>query len=330
MKIVLFDPSLRNSIGEPSTNLGDLIIYNAVKSFLNENFKNADVIRISTHEAIDHKNRDLIKKSDLCFVGGTNLLSSNLKEYNQWKSNIRKRIFDLPTVNNAVLLGVGWWQYQDTPSKWTASFYRKLLSNQFMHSVRDSYTSSKLSEINISNNINTSCPTTWELEGFVPDIKDKTISDVLLMLTDYHPDLKKDNDLIELLIRKFSGKIYFFPQGSNDLSYFESLELFRNNKDRFVVMRHDIDDLNDFVDSNSNFVYVGTRLHGGIRCLQKRRPAIILANDNRSIEIGKDINLAVIKRGDNGTLSNWIEGDSDFGAIRLPMNKIILWKNQFK
>ena len=43
---------------------------------------------------------------------------------------------------------------------------------------------------------------------------------------------------------------------------------------------------------------VGTRLHAGIRALQKGNQALILSVDNRATEINKDINIPVISRFD--------------------------------
>jgi polysaccharide pyruvyl transferase WcaK-like protein len=42
---------------------------------------------------------------------------------------------------------------------------------------------------------------------------------------------------------------------------------------------------------------VGTRLHAGIRALQRKRRAIILGVDNRAEEMGHDFDLPVVARG---------------------------------
>lgn len=44
--------------------------------------------------------------------------------------------------------------------------------------------------------------------------------------------------------------------------------------------------------------YVGTRLHGKIRVLNREKRAIILAVDNRAIEIANDTALPVVRRED--------------------------------
>ncbi|PWA04037.1 polysaccharide pyruvyl transferase family protein [Flavobacterium psychrotolerans] len=328
-KIVLFDPSMGDNNGSFSSNLGDIIINDSVMQFLKSDLNDYEVVRISTHVPIHSKERSLIKGSELIFVGGTNLLSSDIKVYNQWKSNYYNFLINFPIVNNAILFGVGWWQYQNSPTKYTRTFYKKLLSSNFNHSVRDSYAKNKVEELGISNCINTSCPTTWSLNGMVSDRKKQDINNVLLMLTDYHPNAEIDNKLINILLEKFSDKIFFFPQGKGDIDYIKSLKSYNENRNRFVLLNHDINDLNELIKSNSDFVYIGTRLHGGVRCLQNGISGLILSNDNRSKELGNDINLAVINRDDFSKIVDWIEFKSDFGRISLPQKNIENWKLQF-
>jgi hypothetical protein len=76
-------------------------------------------------------------------------------------------------------------------------------------------------------------------------------------------------------------------------------------------------------------VYIGTRLHGGIKCLQNGISGLILSNDNRSKELGNDINLAVVGRDDFSGIINWIDYKSKFGKISLPVENIEKWKLQF-
>jgi len=328
-KIILFDPSIKDNRGSFSTNLGDIIINDSVMQFLKLYFKNHEIVRISTHVPITQKEKKLVKNSQLIFVGGTNLLSSDIKKYNQWKSNYYNLLINFPIVQNAILFGVGWWQYQNRPTKYTSSFYKKLLSSDYCHSVRDSYTKNKIKEAGVVNCINTSCPTTWPLNGTLADRKKQNTSNVLLMLTDYHPNPEIDNRLIDILLEKFSSTIYFFPQGAKDLDYIKSLASFSKNKERFLLQPHDINELNKFVSSNSDFVYIGTRLHGGIKCLQNGISGLILTNDNRSKELADDINMAAVERDDFSGIIDWIEYKSNFGLISLPIKSIENWKKQF-
>jgi len=256
-KVILFDPGLRDNDGNSSQNLGDLIIKEAVKKQLTSVLKTEELISISTHVPISSKEKELLKKADLIFVGGSNLLSSDLKKYNQWKNSYKRLLWEVPIVNEAILFGVGWWQYQNPPTQFTSSFYKKLLNANVKHSVRDGYTKTMLEKAGITNVINTTCPTIWELDGVSTDRIYKDDSDLLFMLTDYHPNEKVDNKLLELFLKHFKKDIYYFPQGDGDKVYLESLEVYKKNMDRFKIMPHAIDELYKLVDTNKNLVYIG-------------------------------------------------------------------------
>jgi hypothetical protein len=58
-------------------------------------------------------------------------------------------------------------------------------------------------------------------------------------------------------------------------------------------------------------------------------PAMIIGVDNRAIEIKKDINLNVIERTDSIKLKNWVQGKTNTGPLKLPLENINSWKNQF-
>ena len=60
------------------------------------------------------------------------------------------------------------------------------------------------------------------------------------------------------------------------------------------------------MDSDKELDYVGTRLHAGVRAMQKGRRSIILSIDNRAREMGKDYNLNVIERNDIYKLEEYI------------------------
>ncbi|WP_278620152.1 hypothetical protein [Ectopseudomonas oleovorans] len=72
MKITLFDTSVCTE------NLGDFIIMDAVRDHIDELFPNAMVLHTATHEKISRPTYRMVKQSDLSFVGGTNLISSNM------------------------------------------------------------------------------------------------------------------------------------------------------------------------------------------------------------------------------------------------------------
>ncbi|MBD2176643.1 polysaccharide pyruvyl transferase family protein [Pseudanabaena sp. FACHB-1998] len=319
MKICLFDPGIEDNNGKPSSNLGDLIIQEAVMRELKDIFGNSPIEKISTQSKIDNDGCKKIQTSDLCFVGGTNLLSSNMDKYNQWKISL----FDTFVMRNAILLGVGWWQYQDSPNLYTRFLLKSALSNSYLHSVRDSYTKAKLASIGITNVINTGCPTMWSLSQIkIDQIPRNKSENALLMLTDYSKNLDLDKKLIELLLSKYE-EVFVWPQGSQDLEYIKSLNV------SLTILDRSLDALDAFLKSDIQFDYIGTRLHGGIRCLLSNRRSLILEIDNRAKEIASDTGLTTVPRNDLTYISQWIEKSSET-KIRIDTSSINKWKEQFK
>lgn len=326
MKIVILDPSMRNHQGKPSINLGDVIIREAIDRFMESVFRGATVHRLSTHQYLEECHYDLIEQSDFVFIGGTNLLSSDVETYNQWK--LSDHFQRSPRIKNVILFGVGWWQYQDRPTNNTTEFYNAILSKSWIHSARDSYTVMKLADMGIQNAVNTSCPTVWGLNGIEPNRKDTTCQNCIFTLTDYYRNPLSDTRLIEIILSSYREKIFFFPQGSEDLNYINTLEIFDTNRSRIQVLAHSIEALDDCIHAGK-INYIGTRLHTGTRCLQTGIDSLIVAVDNRATEIGKDINLPVVNREELFRVEEWIAGERIFRPISLPMLDIELWKGQF-
>lgn len=323
MKICLFDPGIENNIGQPSSNLGDLIIQEAVERELDKIFGIKNIIKFSTHAGLTKEEVEFIR-NDCCFtiVGGSNLLSSNMNEYRQWKIGL-KTVFQL---KRAILLGVGWWQYQESPNLYTRILLKRALAKKGIHSVRDGYTKEKLQQIGIKNVLNTGCPTMWPLAGIHPENFPVAKSDnVLLMLTDYNKDIELDKKLLSLLFSKYE-KIYFWPQGRHDAKYIS--ELTSELKSPVIILEESLASLDDFIHSGISFDYIGTRLHGGIRCLCAKKRALILEIDNRAKEIARDTQLPTVERVNVEYISKWIDG-SFFPNIKLDLATIEQWKFQF-
>ena len=152
--ICLIDPSLQDHAGAPSTNLGDVVIFRAITRCLNLLFPGEEICRISSHVPLEERHYDILSTSRLTFLGGSNMLSSDVLSYNQWNFTTRRSDYDLPRVRDAILLGIGWWQYQGRATPFTSNFYQQILSPDRLHSVRDHYTSreavrSRLRECNL-------------------------------------------------------------------------------------------------------------------------------------------------------------------------------------
>ncbi|MFP7299294.1 polysaccharide pyruvyl transferase family protein [Neobacillus niacini] len=310
--IALFD----TSIG--SDNLGDQIIMEAVEGIILDLFPNDYLIKFPTHDVISNPSYKLIKTCNNKFVGGTNLLTSDMKSYKLWKIDIN----DVKHIKEVILLGVGWLKYQGKPNQYTANIYKQLLSKRHLHSVRDSYTEKQLKSIGIQNVINTSCPTMWGLTPeFCKQIPTKKASKVLFTLSEWKKEVEQDKKLINMLERNYS-EVYFWSQGIYDFQYLQTIGC---NKVKIIspsILAFDQFLLNNEVD------YIGTRLHGGIRALKCKKRSLVLAVDNRAVEISKDTNLAVSNRYDFPSIENWINDEKPI-TIHLPIEKILEWKAQF-
>jgi hypothetical protein len=318
VRICLFDPAIENHQGSPSSNLGDLIISAAVRRELGEVFRGASIHAFSTH--VDPRFSQLLawRGFDFRIVGGTNLLSSNMDSYNQWKIRRRHAFF----IHPAILLGVGWWQYQDDPNRRTRDLLRATLSPTRLHSVRDGYTLRKLHAAGFENVVNTGCPTMWPLAGISPaDFPRRKSDTVLTMVTDYHPKPETDRLWLQKVAANYR-RVFFWPQGRGDIEYFSGLG------SPAVCLEHTIASLERFIAATPQFDYVGTRLHGGIRCLLAGKRSLILSLDNRTPEIARETNLPALPREEAGAVESWINGAAE---TKITLNRAAIgrWKQQF-
>ena len=307
---------LNPSIG--TSNLGDLIIYESVYNNLREMYPNDLLTNFPTqfHTAFDAMS--LMSEKELLFVSGTNLLSSNLEAKYQWKIHNGHKKF---LKHKVVLFGCGWWQYQDEINNYTKDIYKSVLNDKVLHSARDQYTVDKLKKIGIDNVVNTTCPTLWGMTSekckLIPRNKGE---EVLTTLTFYHKDRKLDYRMLEILSKHYN-KVYLWVQGINDLPYFNEIDSgFKN-----IELLPPTMEAFDKALQKRNVDYIGTRLHAGIRALQNTARTLILAVDNRALEIGRDVNLNVIKREDVECVLEFIKNEYTT-EIKLPLDNIKRWK----
>jgi polysaccharide pyruvyl transferase WcaK-like protein len=303
-----------------SHNTGDYIITDAVKENLGYMFSKDMMFETLTHSKISKETYALVKGSDYSFVGGTNLLSSNMQRYNQWKINLLDSIY----LKDTILMGVGWWQYQDKPSLYTKFLLNRVLSKNMLHSVRDSYTEKKMHELGITNVLNTGCPTMWSLtKEHCANITRKKSKNVVFTLTDYNRDFELDQELVNILEKNYDD-IYFWPQGGKDYEYISSLNISKNTH----ILGGNLAQFNNLLE-NLDIDYIGTRLHAGIRAIQKSVRSIIIGVDNRAEEKSKDFNLKVLSRDKIKQLDDIIK--SEFATeISINEKNIQQWKNQFQ
>lgn len=318
MKIALFDPGIEDHRDTPSSNLGDLIIQEAVDRELRRLFHRAPDVRITTQTRPTSAHLRAVRGCDWLFVGGTNLLSSHVRTYRQWQLTLG----DALRIRRAILLGVGWWQYQDDADLASRWLWKSALSWRHVHSVRDEYSVSKLRALGLRRVLNTGCPTMWPLADWDASRHPRTKADaVLLMLTDYKPDPPADAALGRLLGRHYRT-VYYWPQGRHDLAYQGQLGF------PVTALPHSLPALDELLRSPGSLDYVGTRLHGGVRCLLAGRRALILGVDNRAAEIARDTGLEVVPRADLAAVERWLPG-SPPPTIRLPLEAIGTWRAQF-
>lgn len=301
-----------------STNLGDLIIHDSVYKNLIELFPNDMFTSFPTQIISSFDAKLKMSKKELLFVGGTNLLTSNLDKVDQWRVDQSYKKF---LNNRVVLFGCGWWQYQEIPNHYTKNIYSKVLNKSVLHSVRDEYSKNQLNSIGIDNVVNTTCPTLWGLNKekckLVTEVKSEN---VVTTLTFYNKSIQDDSMLFKILSKNYN-KVFLWIQGMNDLEYYNSLNLELSN---VVLISPNLESY-DMLLEKGNLDYIGTRLHAGVRALQKNIRTLILAVDNRAIEIGKDVNLNVIKREDVSDVNSFINSNYTTN-IKLPKKNIDAWK----
>ena len=310
--ITIFDPTITG------TNLGDHIIMDSVENSFKKLFPEDFFFRVPTHQRISKGAYNNIRKSSFRFVGGTNLLSSNMHLYNQWRVNFWDSLY----IQDIILMGVGWRQYQEKPNYYTRLLLKRLLSEKYLHSVRDSYTESKLRSIGITNAINTACPTMWGLnKDHCSEIPKNKAAKVIVTFTQYNQKKNFDEQLFKVLQRNYET-IYFWIQQPGDYEYMLGIA---GNQVSYV--NPNLESL-DHVLSTEDVDYVGTRLHAGIRALQFKRRTLILSVDNRAMEISRDTHLPVCNREELDSMEKWINMlyTTD---IRIPEENIQRWIQQF-
>ena len=301
-------------------NLGNQIIMESIHSVIEKYFRESFVIRLQYLERFGKDSLRHIRESRYTFFGGTNALSSQMNRYSQMGFTLA----DTMRVNNVVLVGVGWWQYQKKPNLYTGYLLRRILHRDAIHSVRDEYTKNYLQSIGIENVVNTSCPTVWGLSAeHCAKIPARQSPKVVCTLTDYHQNKAADSAFLRLIIEKYEH-CYLWQQGEGDAEYFKSLGLPAGRIELIPPKLSAYDQLL----KDEDIDYIGTRLHAGLRALQRARRALILSIDNRAIEISKHIELNVCDRKDIDAMARFCHGGKPT-RLSIPTQEIQRWQQQF-
>ena len=311
--VLIFDTSINTE------NVGDQIIAYYSSKVLTPMFKMNAIGRVPTHTLPSHLELEAVSYSKVKIVCGTNLITPHFEEFSNWKMPS-----DLKGYRNIVSLGVGWGYYCDDISNISKFVYRTIFSKTGLLSVRDSYTEQKFREMGICNVINTGCPTLWGLtSSHCAKIPKKKSNRVITTLTDYDRDPEKDSKMIEILHENYDA-VFVWIQGRYDWEYLDSLI----DTTKIHIIENNLEAYTDALNMG-DVDYVGTRLHAGIHAMNHYVRTIILAVDNRAIEMGKDFNLPIIKRNDVTFLLNERINSEWETSLDVPFDAIDQWKRQF-
>lgn len=301
-----------------SDNLGDHIIMDSVWDVIREILPDAVISKTPSHRRATLAELRAGKKCALSIVGGTNILKSHMLVRGNW----RITPLDYLYWRNVVLLGVGWQQYGGEADAATRLFFKSVLSRTHLQSVRDMHTHGKLHR-HVPTAIYTACPTMWELdEQRCRRIAVRKARNVVFAVTYYRPAPAQDRRVFEILKSRYD-KVFFWPQQERDIPYLRDLGI----ADQVVPIKPDVRHYNDVL-ADGDVDFVGARLHGGIRALQRGRRAMIIPVDNRAIELGKSTFLPTVSRDDPDAIVRWIDNPAPTRVV-LPTDAIRQWKAQF-
>jgi len=311
-----------------STNIGDSIImesfYNEMSYLLSSNY----VLKLPTHYPITHFYQDIelnpvirwLSNCDYKFIGGSNILLKNMfLPLTQWNINI----FNCNGYKNSVVVGCGVNPNSKKINLYTKLLYKKILSKDVVHSVRDENAKKFLEDLGYKA-INTGCPTFWSFtKDFCKQIKIKKSKNVVFTITDYNKDEINDKKMINILKENYN-QLYFFPQGAEDYNYFKKICKDENIK----IVNPNLASLKEILE-NGNVDYVGTRLHAGIYSLKHKVRSIIIIIDNRAKDIKETYNIVAIDRNNIENLRNMINSEFET-KINVDIDKIEMFKKQFE
>jgi polysaccharide pyruvyl transferase WcaK-like protein len=315
---------LDTSVG--SLNKGDDIIMKCIRNQLKDVTQDKFMLTLPTHVSPFHwyqvaRNSSRVQiysNAKYKFVGGSNLLIMNmLTHFPQWNINV----FNYGPLKDSVLVGVGAGKGTKINS-YTKMLYKKVLSKNIIHSVRDERTKRFLEEMGFKA-INTGCATLWSLTPeFCMEIPTKKAKCAVFTLTHHSKDIKNDQLLIDILKNNYQ-EVYFWVQDSEDLKYFNALK----NTGNIIIVPPTLEEYERVLKTDVD--YIGTRLHGGIYAMLHKKRTIIISIDERAQGMSETYNINTIHRSDFGNLEKMI--NSDFKTnVNVDFSKVELWKKQFE
>lgn len=319
-KVIVFDTAIGTG------NKGDDIIMDSTKNVLKELLDESYVLNLGTH-VVNYTGFQLLKRNfkvkfmeeaDYKFIMGTNLLTNRLLRISP-QFNINP--FNCMPYKNAILFGVGAQQKSGFPDPYSKYMYHRILSHEYIHSVRDDLAKEKLERMGFKV-LNTGCPTLWSLtEELCSQIPRKKSDQAILTVSANCKNHNADQKLIDI-VRKNYEKVYLWGQWIPDEAYFnsfkniEGVEVIRSlSRYHDILSREDID-------------YVGTRLHGGVYAMQHKKRAIIIAVDHRALGVNDINHINCLDRKDIDGLDAMINSEIET-KIQLQTEEIQTWLRQF-
>lgn len=328
----MYDKHLILDTSNATENLGDFIIMDAVRKQLRRMFPNDFFVYSTTHDSPGHKGFGWAEQATLQFIGGSNLLSGRFIGRNraQWRFGFR----DTLHMNKLIGVGLGWQSDAEYKSLINVplvyaqkKLYKMGMSNNYIHSVRDSHTQKNLEKYGIKS-INTACVTMWDLTAaHLSSIPKNKAKKVITTITNYRKSdehMAAYRSMITTLLRLYD-EVEMWIQTPGDLELLAELNIKGSEAIKFI--NPNLEDYDRALEENVD--YVGTRLHAGIRALQHAKRTLIIEVDNRAREIAKDTNLPTLGYENIQSLEELLENELTMD-VRVPFDQIELWKNQFK
>jgi len=302
-----------------SDNAGDGIIMENCLRQLSGVMDVEELPHVSTHRFPTEAERELLSVAQKKLLCGTNLLSGHMRSYGLWKLGP-----DIAPYRQTILMGVGFDSKDASFDAYTKHLLRTILSKEGLHSVRDSFSETKLKAMGISNVVNTGCPTMWELTpAHCAAIPTGKARHVVSTLTDYNRDPRNDTAMLEILLKNYET-VALWLQGREDLDYIRKL----GYESKLKLIPSTLAAYDEAL-SREDTDYVGTRLHAGIRALRAGRRSLVISIDNRAECISADTGLPVLRREDIPiALEQKLRGPIKTN-ITLPWENIAHWKGQF-
>lgn len=317
---------LDTSVG--SLNKGDDIIMKCVRHHLSGITNKSNVLTLPTHVSPFHwyqvaRGSSVVKiysNAKYKFVGGSNLITMDmLTHWPQWNINI----FNCGPLKGSILVGVGAGKGRKI-NTYTKMLYNKVLSHDWIHSVRDERTKTIVEEMGFKA-INTGCATLWLLTPeFCKDIPIRKSKSVIFTLT---PDsskvpLKEDQLLIDILNKNYEH-VYYWVQGEHDLEYIHRFK----HVERIQIVPPSLEAYESVL--HTDIDYIGTRLHGGIFAMRHKKRSIIIAIDERARGMGETYNLNLVDRTELSKLEAMINSDI-VTEVNVNFEAVNSWLIQFK